>query len=217
MRIEDGLSRRHVLKMSLALAGVSSVGTTALALALPPTESQTMGPFYPNPKPLDQDADLTIVNGKNEVAKGQVIDLMGRVFNPQGKPVPGAKVEIWQANTHGRYDHPNDPNPAPLDPHFQGYAVQFTDAMGRYRFKSIKPGAYPAGRDWIRPPHIHFAITSQRSLLITQMYFPGEALNEKDYLLQDLRSNKDGAIAKLLTAKPTGSLDLLWDIVLDKG
>ena len=129
-------------------------------------------------------------------------------------------MEIWQANTHGRYDHPSDSNPAPADPNFQGFAIQFTDAEGRYRFKTIKPGAYPANPNWMRPPHVHFEVTGKNNRLTTQMYFPGELLNEKDLLLQGLRSNKEGAIAKLLP--PTKEIEpdstiALWDIVLDKG
>ena len=222
MNIEKGIPRRRVLGMSLAVGGLAFSGATSsvLAQALKRTPGEILGPFYPVLKPLDQDADLTIISGKSERAQGQVLHLMGRVLNLKGESVPGAKVEIWQANTHGRYDHPSDRNPAPLDPNFQGVAVQFTDAEGRYRFKTIKPGAYPATPDWMRPPHVHFEVLGKSNRLVTQMYFPGEPLNEKDLLLQGLRSNKEGAIAKLLP--PTkgvepDSLIAVWDIVLDKG
>ena len=132
----------------------------------------------------------------------------------------GARVELWQANTHGRYTHPSDTNPAPLDPNFEGFAIQDTDAEGRYRFKTIKPGAYPATANWMRPPHLHFEVTGKINRMITQMYFPGEALNDKDLLLQNIRLNRDGVIAKVLP--PTSdvesdSLIVVWDIVLDKG
>jgi len=70
-----------------------------------------------------------------------VIIVMGRVLNLAGQPVRDAKVEVWQANTHGRYTHPSDPNPAPIDPNFEGSAVLTTDSEGRYRFKTIKPAA----------------------------------------------------------------------------
>lgn len=222
MSIEKGISRRRVSGMSLAVGGLafSGAASSVLAQALKRTPGEILGPFYPVLKPLDQDADLTIISGISERAQGQVLHLMGRVLNLKGEPVPGARVEIWQANTHGRYDHPSDRNPAPLDPNFQGFAVQFTDAEGRYRFKTIKPGAYPANPDWMRPPHVHFEVMGKSNRLVTQMYFPGEPLNEKDLLLQGLRSNKEGAIAKLLP--PTkevepDSLIAVWDIVLDKG
>lgn len=222
MSIEKSISRRRVLGMSLAVGGLtlSGAASSVLAQALKRTPGEILGPFYPVLKPLDQDADLTMISGKSARAQGQVLQLTGRVLNLKGEPVPGARVEIWQANTHGRYDHPSDRNPAPLDPNFQGFAVQFTDAEGRYRFKTIKPGAYPATPDWMRPPHVHFEVIGKSNRLVTQMYFPGEPLNEKDLLLQGLRANKEGAIAKLLA--PTkdvepDSLIALWDIVLDKG
>lgn len=222
MSIEKGIPRRRVLGMSLAVGGLAFSGAASLVLAqaLKRTPGEILGPFYPVLKPLDQDADLTVISGKSERAQGQVLHLMGRVLNLKGESVAGARVEIWQANTHGRYDHPSDRNPAPLDPNFQGFAVQFTDAEGRYRFKTIKPGAYPATPDWMRPPHVHFEVTGKSNRLATQMYFPEEPLNEKDLLLRGLRSNKEGAIAKLLP--PTkevepDSLIAVWDIVLDKG
>ncbi|MFY9584290.1 MAG: protocatechuate 3,4-dioxygenase, partial [Candidatus Acidiferrales bacterium] len=129
-------------------------------------------------------------------------------------------IELWQANARGRYTHASDTNPAPLDPNFEGFAVQTTDGEGRYRFKTIKPGAYPATANWMRPPHLHFEVTGKINRMITQMYFPGEALNDKDLLLQNIRANKDGLIAKVLP--PTSdvesdSLIVVWDIVLDKG
>ena len=222
MSIEKSISRRRVLGMSLAVGGLafSGAASSVLAQALKRTPGEILGPFYPVLKPLDQDADLTMISGKSARAQGQVLQLTGRVLNLKGEPVPGARVEIWQANTHGRYDHPSDRNPAPLDPNFQGFAVQFTDAEGRYRFKTIKPGAYPATPDWMRPPHVHFEVMGKSNRLVTQMYFPGEPLNEKDLLLQGLRANKEGAMAKLLAPTKEGEPDSLiavWDIVLDKG
>ena len=220
MSSERAISRRHALT---ALAGLVLYGAnfaTARGEALRRTPGEILGPFYPMMKPLDQDADLTMVDGKTGRAQGQIVHLSGRVLNLKGEPVPGARIEIWQANAWGRYDHPSDTNPSPLDPNFQGYAVQLTDADGRYRFKTIKPGAYPARADWMRPPHIHFDVTGKANRLVTQMYFPGEPLNEKDLLLQGLRSNKEGAIANLLPrteAVERDALIAIWDIVLDKG
>src|SRR4029077_12386445 len=106
-----------------------------------PTPENVLGPFYPVIRSMEKDADLTTIRGHKRPAAGKIIHPMGRVFDLKGEPVKGARVEIWQANTHGRYAHPSDPNPAPLDPNFQGYAVQTTDKEGRYRFKTIKPGS----------------------------------------------------------------------------
>jgi protocatechuate 3,4-dioxygenase beta subunit len=99
------------------------------------TASTVAGPFYPLVRPLERDTDLTRLAGHSSRAKGQIIHVVGRVLSQRGEPIAGAHVELWQANTFGRYDHPSDPNPAPLDPDFQGYAAQFTDREGRFRRK----------------------------------------------------------------------------------
>ena len=185
------------------------------------TEEQALGPFYPVSRPLDRDADLTHLRGRRLAAKGQVIHLMGRVVNLQGKPLAGVKLEIWQANVHGRYAHINDPNKAPLDPNFQGYGVQVTDAKGQFRFKTIKPSAYATGvEDWSRPPHIHFYVTGSHEALVTQMYFPGEELNAKDRILQSAGANQASLIARVEPAGKGSEPDALmvtWDIVLTRG
>ncbi len=96
------LPRRQLLATSLALGGLTIAAP--LRAALPGwTPNQVMGPFYPIDKPLDQDADLTMIAGKSGRAEGQVLHLMGRVVDSAGQPIPGARIEIWQANTHGRY------------------------------------------------------------------------------------------------------------------
>ncbi len=113
-------------------------------------------------------------------AQGERIVVAGQVTDEDGRPVPGVMIEIWQANAAGRYNHPGDQHAAPLDPHFHGAGRVFSDAEGRYRFTSIKPGAYPWRNHhnaW-RPNHIHYSLFgpgfAQR--LVTQMYFPGDPL-----------------------------------------
>jgi protocatechuate 3,4-dioxygenase beta subunit len=175
-----------------------------------------MGPFYPVIKPLDQDADLTVIRGKSGRAQGQMIYVTGRVLDLNDRPVPDAQIEIWQANTFGRYTHPEDTNSAPLDPNFEGYGVQTSDAEGRYKFKTIKPGAYQAAGDWVRPPHIHFCVTSRTNRLITQLFFEGDPLNEKDLLLK-CAMNKETVITKLMPPAKDVEPDALiavWDIVI---
>ena len=223
MDIIDGISRRRVLGMAVAAGGLALYGGagTMLAQGSGRTPDQILGPFYPVVKPPHQGADLTTIPGRPGRAAGQVIHLTGRVVNPQGQPVQGARMEIWQANSHGRYTHPSDHNPAPLDPNFEGFAVVTTDAEGRYRIKTIKPGAYPAGPDArMRPPHIHFDVTGKSNRLVTQMYFAGEPLNDKDPFLQGTGAGKERLIVRL--GPPTqglerDSLAAVWDIVLEKG
>jgi protocatechuate 3,4-dioxygenase beta subunit len=220
-------SRREMLEMAAALGCLAvtqplrSVFAQEVKRQLTP--EQIMGPFYPIIRPLDHDTDLTAIKGKRGRAQGKLIHLAGRVLNSKGEPVRGAKVEIWQANTHGRYAHPTDINPAPLDPNFQGYGVQVTDAKGRYRFKTIKPGAYPTNPvnpSDARPPHIHFDVLGRKDRLVTQMYFPGEPLNDKDALFKELGSSRDVAVGKVLPLTKElepDSLLINWDIILEKG
>lgn len=182
-----------------------------LAETLKGTPRQTAGPFYPVEKPLDKDADLTRVRGRGQVAKGQIAHISGRILDVNGRPIEGARVEIWQANALGRYAHPSDRSRAPLDPNFQGYGVELTDAQGRYRFKTIKPGAYED-----RTPHIHVDIATPNRKLTTQMYFPGEPRNDDDYLLRSTRFG-EALIAKAAVATEEiepGALVLRWDAVL---
>lgn len=180
------LSRRKLIKLGITggvVGAFTPKGGVAKAL-LPPTPAETEGPFYPVTPQDDKDFDLTRVQGRDGVAEGRHIIVMGSVLDDQGQPVPQASVEIWQANAKGRYRHPRDPNPAPLDPNFQGWAIVLTDDNGEFRFKTVMPGSYPASPTWVRPPHIHFRISKKGfAELTTQMYFPDEALNETDLLL----------------------------------
>lgn len=120
----------------------------------------------------------------NSQAIGQLILVRLAIVDEDGVPVPGTMVEMWQANSAGRYVHPNDNDHAPVDPNFCGAARALADANGRIEIRTIKPGAYPVpdtGR-WWRPPHIHFSVWGRvwLSRLVTQMYFPGEPLNAQD-------------------------------------
>jgi protocatechuate 3,4-dioxygenase beta subunit len=181
------------------------------------TPDQILGPYFPTGHtPVPQD-DLTSVKGIEGHAQGEIIEVTGRVLNLDGEPVRNIPIIVWQANTFGRYAHGNDPNPAPLDSSFVGCVGIRSDDDGVYRIKTVKPGAYPAGPDWMRTPHIHFEIHGRFERLITQMYFPDEPLNACDRLLNAaLRPD-------LLIAKPVPSEDgcdhrvLNFDIVLSRG
>ena len=215
------LDRREILKISAVLAGSGTVVSTNVAAAettLQRTPGQILGPFYPL-KELSQDSDLTRIPGRSGRAQGQVINVMGRVLNLSGEPVRNATVEVWQANSYGRYTHPSDPNPAPLDPNFDGSALLTTDSEGQYRFKTIKPAAYPAGPNLIRPSHIHFQVSGRQDRLVTQMYFEGDPYNSTDPFLNSV-ATKDLLVKQLLGPSPEFEPDskmVIFDMVLYKG
>jgi len=227
MSEERTLKRRDILLIAAAFGAMSVASPVKLALAqsrLRRTPDQILGPFYPAMKAADLSGDLTHVPGRTGHAEGQVLNVMGRVLNIKGEPVRGAKLEVWQANTYGRYTHPADRNSAPLDPNFEGFAILKTDSEGQYKFKTVKPGAYPIGPfapNVIRPPHIHFRLLGQEDELVTQMYFDGDPLNEKDRWLQSaLPGSTDLLIAKLLPPPPDlepNSLLVIFDIVTLRG
>ncbi len=215
------LGRREILKMSTILAASGFVFAPKLAIAqaaLLRTPGQIFGPFYPLGE-LPQTADLTQISGRSRRAQGQVLNVMGRVLNLAGEPVRNARVEVWQANTYGRYTHPSDPNPVPLDPNFEGTALLTTDSEGRYRFKTIKPAAYPAGPNLMRPAHIHFQVSGRQDRLVTQMYFEGDPYNVTDPFLNSA-GRKELLITKLLDPSPEFEPDsrmVIFDIVVYKG
>jgi protocatechuate 3,4-dioxygenase beta subunit len=213
------LDRRELLQMLAAIAAATvAPPRVAAAETLRRTPGQILGPFYPL-KPLPATSDLTRVPGRPGRAEGEILNVMGRVLNLAGDPVRNATVEVWQANAHGRYTHPSDTNPAPLDPNFDGSATLSTDSEGRYRFKTIKPAAYPAGPNLIRPAHIHYQVTGRQDRLVTQMYFDGDPYNATDPFLNSA-ARKELLITKVLD--PTSGLEpgskiVRFDIVLYKG
>jgi len=152
----------------------------APARVLAITPPQILGPFYPVSEHPDLATDLTRSGGNPAEAQGQLIHVRGRVLNRLGMPVSHARLDIWQANAAGKYRHPSDTNPAPLDPNFKGFARLTADASGRYGFRTIKPGGYPTAEGDMRPPHIHFDVEGRFDRLVTQLYFAGEAENQTD-------------------------------------
>jgi len=183
------MKRRELLKWSLG-AG-SALGAATIAKAAPlcvgKTPAQTEGPFYPVVDQRDKDWDLTFVNGQNGRAQGQVIVIAGQVLDQDCQPLPETLVEIWQACVSGKYNHPNDPNKAPLDKNFQYWGRSTTDKQGVYFFKTILPGAYPADTNWIRPPHVHYKVHKWGFRdLTTQLYFAGNQYNQFDRILNQI-------------------------------
>jgi protocatechuate 3,4-dioxygenase beta subunit len=177
------IDRRRFVGLTAAAAAVAALPWRAAAANLVVTPPQAVGPFYPRERPAEADNDLASVRGAPGAAKGELTVLTGRVTDADGKPVAGARVEIWQCNAFGRYHHPGDSSAAPLDPGFQGYGETVTDAAGAYRFRTIKPVPYPG-----RAPHIHMRVTARGFALVsTQIYVAGEPQNDRDFLLQSVR------------------------------
>ncbi len=219
------ISRRGLLGAGLGAAAGFLAGRLPAATpdCTDATPAQTAGPFFPTHDRDDEDPDLTQVKGRVGRATGEVIYVRGRVLDEACRPVAGALVEIWQANSGGRYDHERDAgNPRPLDPNFQGWAEMVTDAEGRYGFKTVKPGSYPADdQGWIRPSHIHFKI-SRRGYheLTSQMYFAGEALNDADRIRRALTPVERERVTVTLqpgtSEQETGARTGAFDITLRK-
>ena len=208
------LSRRTVVK---CLAGAMAVPAAAAAGTLAPTPQETLGPFFPVRTPAEHGFDLTRVGGRHGRPKGQMIEVSGRVLRTDGSPVAKAMIEIWQANAAGRYINPVDKNPAPLDPAFKGVALLRASADGAYRILTIKPGPYPDPAGGMRTPHIHFEVTAGDYRLVTQMYFPGEPLNEKDLLISTMQGRaRNPALATCRAVESSGPevLAYQWDIVM---
>lgn len=209
------LTNRRTLVSALGAGGLM-LPALARAASLRPTPGETLGPFYPVARPADQDADLTRLAGHDQRAAGQVVELSGRVLTPNGAPVAGAILDLWQANAAGRYDSPLDANATPLDPHFQGSAKLVTGTDGAWRITTILPGAYPIGGGRFRTRHIHWDVQGPQARLITQSYFPGEALNEKDILLGPMLGGggSDAVIARTAGRRADGIARYEWDVVL---
>ena len=225
MSPSNKISRRKLFKLGFgAVAGAT--GSKLFAQELKDsncilTPKEISGPFYPIHDQADKDVDLTVINGNSARAEGEIIYVRGQVLDDKCNPVAGALVEIWQANKWGRYHHESDPNPAPLDPNFQGWGQAITNEEGNYSFKTIFPGAYPASPQWTRTPHIHFKL-SKRGYheLITQMYFAGQELNETDLLIKRMpKEEREKLIVKLEQAPANsepGARLCLFNIVLKR-
>lgn len=187
---------------------------------IPQTITETTGPTF-SPRLFPPSVDLT-TNTTGKAGLGERIIVAGTITDEDGRPVPNTMVEIWQANATGRYDHPGDQHDAPLDPNFHGAGRVFTDEAGRYRFVTLRPGAYPwpNHRNAWRPPHIHFSYFGPAfaTRLITQMYFPGDPLLAFDPIFNGVpdRAARDRLIAAfdLDLTQPDYALGYRFDVVL---
>lgn len=186
-------NRREALR-TLSLGTVTAL-TAIPAFAGPSTPQQPEGPFYPGFPKAHMDTDLTRTGRLSPQAKGEQVIVHGVVQDENDTPVPKAIVEIWQACASGRYNHPADPSPMPLDENFQYWARMLTDDHGHYKFRTVVPGNYEAGEGWIRPSHIHYKVLKRGySELTTQMYFAGNRHNGADRILSRLAPDEQDQV-----------------------
>ena len=198
----------------LLAAGAALIATPALhlrALAQAAsrrlTPAQSEGPFYPVALPADSDGDL-LANGALRYAQGQPAWVEGTVSDLDGRPVRGARVEIWQCDQQGHYHHPGDGDRA--DRAFQGFGRVAVDGEGRYRFRTIRPVAYGG-----RAPHIHVKVKlAARELLTTQLYVQGDAGNARDFLWRNLRNDDDRAALTVAFSPTADGLQARFPIVV---
>lgn len=203
----DRPDNRAILARRRFLEGVAGTAFAPLAhfahaqtRAQRPSPEQTLGPFYPrnaSERPRDTDADLLTVEGGRVLTLGVPIFLLGRVIDRRGVAVEGASVEIWQCDDNAVYHHPAGGAVSERDPNFQGYGIDRTDRQGNFRFRTIRPVAYPG-----RTPHIHVRVRPARGrILATQLYLPGERGNAGDFLFSRLDVDEQRAL--LLALEPT--------------
>lgn len=213
MHLVTSASRRRFLT-HLAATGAFFTTPGAFAEALTLTPRQTEGPFYPDHLPLDTDNDLLILNDSIAPAVGEVTYLSGRILGPDGAPLRGATVEIWQCDAGGAYLHSRTGNADKRDKNFQGYGRFLTASSGEYFFRTIKPVPYPG-----RTPHIHAKVRiNGRELLTTQVYVKGHPGNAKDGIYNRILDGKARESVTVdfaaLSGAPSGVLAAKWDIVL---
>jgi len=196
-------------------------GPTRPLVPLAQSLSELTGPVYGHESVDELDHDLTRNAARNGEPLGERIVVTGRILDEDGRVQPNTLIEIWQANAAGRYVHRSDQHDAPLDPNFLGAGRCVTDDAGRYRFYSVKPGAYPWKNHhnaW-RPNHIHFSLfgPSFATRLVTQMYFPGDPLLDLDPIYQ---AAPEGARERMIArfsidaTEPEFALGYVFDIVL---
>ena len=203
-------------------AYVSSIkrAPTKPLIEIPHTLTEITGPIFQ--KQIIQPHAFDLTRRPSGEALGERIIVSGRVLDQDGTPIPHTLVELWQANAAGRYLHKNDQHDAPLDPNFTGAGHTITDAEGRYRFVTIRPGEYPWRNHhnaW-RPAHIHFSLFGPAfaTRLVTQMYFPGDPLLPFDPIFNstpdESARNRLISIFDWDTTIPDQALGYKFDIIL---
>jgi protocatechuate 3,4-dioxygenase alpha subunit len=173
------------------------------------TTSQTVGPYF--------SIGLTRLKKSNLVGpgvSGERVTIAGRVLDGDSKPVPDAMLEIWQANSQGKYRHPEDEQDKPLEPDFQGYGRILSDEDGKFSFATIKPGQVLGPDGKLQAPHIAVSVFTRGLLrrLVTRIYFPDEAANAGDFVLNLVEHARRGTLIAKKIAGQSGTLE--WNVIL---
>jgi len=206
------ISRRSAIKNTIAGTITAAISLPSLAKSITPQEVE--GPFYPITPQKDQDADLTKVAGQNGVAKGEIIEIFGKVLDQDLQPIEDVTIDLWQANHFGKYHHPHDTSDAPIDNNFQAWAILQSGINGSYKFKTVIPGAYPLGENQQRTPHIHLKISKKGyDSLLTQMYFPDHPLNQQDGLFKRKSLQEQ---AMMTAVRKGNSNQYQYNIIIEK-
>jgi len=203
-------SRRQIGYMGLGGLLLPAVARAADLAALP---RQTEGPYYPDTFPMDTDNDLVRIADAARDAGGEILELSGIVRDVSGRPLPGAGIEIWQADAGGRYIATADSSgPVPKDAWFQGYGRMTADADGAYRFRTIRPVSYGLG-GFSRCPHIHIKLhrPDTRRIITSQLYVKDDPENAADWLFNRLTQSEKAAASMVLI--PAG--EARWRTALD--
>jgi protocatechuate 3,4-dioxygenase, alpha subunit len=178
-------------------------------MSLQATTSQTVGPYFSiGLTPLKKD------NLAGSGISGERVTISGRVLDGDGVGVPDAMLEIWQANSHGKYAHPEDAQNKKLEPAFQGYGRIPTDANGAFRFQTIKPGCVAGPEEKPQAPHILVSVFMRGLLrrLVTRIYFPGESGNADDFVINLVEPGRRGTLVARKLAGQEGNLE--WNVIL---
>ena len=177
-------------------------------MSVPATTSQTVGPFFSIGLDWLRKVDLAGAG-----VSGERVTIAGRVLDGDGQPVPDALLEIWQANSHGKYAHPDDTQNKPLEPGFQGYGRVGVDADGRFKFTTVKPGSVPGADGKMQAPHIAVSVFARGLLLrlVTRIYFPEDAGTGGDAILNLVEPSRRGT---LIAKKSATQGTLEWNVIL---
>jgi protocatechuate 3,4-dioxygenase, alpha subunit len=178
-------------------------------MSLQATTSQTVGPYFSIGLTRLKKIDLTAPG-----VSGERVTISGRVLDGDRKPVPDCLIEIWQANSHGKYAHPEDDQHKPLEPGFHGYGRIPTDELGRFRFTTIKPGPVPGPRGKPQAPHIAVTVFMRGLLrhLFTRIYFPDDPANAGDHILNLVEPERRASLIAKKNVNEIGTLE--WNVIL---